>query len=394
MSESTQRMTPRDRVRAVIHFRKPDALPWIEMYSLETILKWFTQGLPADEITVVEETNWHGAILPTRRFAGFDPHRYFGTLPPEGLPLPIDSGPIPKFKFTVLRQHADYLDYMNPIGQIARKRIKGKYTLYNMPMFLDFPVKDSVSWERYKERLNPNDPRRYPKDWGKDQYLEAFEKYAEGHTSVVLAGFYGFGGQLMGIVNFMLMFYKNPELIEDMADYWEYFTIETMRDAVETLKDRLDLVFWWEDFAERHGPNISPKLYREFLLPHYKRVTSFLAKNKIDRILMDSDGNTNAMLDLVVDAGITGHWPLEVNSGMDAVHLRKKYGTRLFLVGNLDKIKVEEGGEAMREEVESKLPVLKEMGGYIPGLDHSAHPEITLQNFRQYSEYVKRYLQY
>lgn len=33
--------------------------------------------------------------------------------------------------------------------------------------------------------------------------------------------------------------------------------------------------------------------------------------------MMDSDGNTEPILDLVIGAGITGHWPLEVNSGMD-----------------------------------------------------------------------------
>lgn len=88
-----------------------------------------------------------------------------------------------------------------------------------------------------------------------------------------------------------------------MISYWEYF-IERLRDAVETLKDRIDIVYWWEDMATKHGPNISPKLCKEFLLPHYKRVIEFLDENRIDRVMMDSDGNLYPILDLAVEAGI------------------------------------------------------------------------------------------
>jgi uroporphyrinogen decarboxylase len=144
--------------------------------------------------------------------------------------------------------------------------------------------------------------------------------------------------------------------------------------------------------ADRHGPCISPKLYKEFLLPHYKRVTGFLAKNKINRIMMDSDGNLNPILDLIVEAGITGIWPLEVNAGMNALSIRQKYGDKLFLAGNLDKAELMKGGDAMRKEVDSKLPALKEMGGYVPGADHLIPVEMTLTRFKEYAEYIKRYL--
>jgi uroporphyrinogen decarboxylase len=198
----------------------------------------------------------------------------------------------------------------------------------------------------------------------------------------------------MGIVNFNLMFYKDPELIRDMAEYWEYFTIETMRDAVEAMKDTIDAIWWWEDFAEKHGPLISPRLFRDFLLPHYRNVTDFLKKNKIDRVVLDSDGNTSPILDLMIEAGITGHWPLEVASGMDAITLRRKYGNELFIMGNLDKRELVKGGEHMKKEIDSKIPILKEMGGYIPSLDHDIPPDFTLDRYREYAEYMKKQLPY
>jgi len=144
--------------------------------------------------------------------------------------------------------------------------------------------------------------------------------------------------------------------------------------------------------AERHGPNISPKLFREFMLPHYKNVTTFLNKNKIHRIMIDSDGNIEPILDLIIESGITGHWPLEVNAGMDVRRSRKLYGTKLFLGGNFDKKEVEKGGDAMRKEIDSKLPFMKETGGYLAGLDHDVPVSFTLERFREYADYLNNQL--
>jgi uroporphyrinogen decarboxylase len=308
--------------------------------------------------------------------------------------VPIDIGPIPRFKLRILKENEKYVEIVTETGAIAKRFKKAKYTWYSMPMFIDFPVKDRKSWEEYKKRLNPKDPKRYPKDWEKDTYIEIFETYQKGNTILRITGFYGFGAELMGIPTFNVMFYKDPEFMHDMIEYWEYFTIETIREAVETLKDGIDMIFWWEDLAEKHGPCISPKIYKEFFLPHYKKVTDFLRKNKVDKILMDSDGNINPLLDLISEAGINGLWPLEVNSNMDAITIRKKYGNKFFLIGNLDKRELAKGGEAMKKEIDSKVPILKELGGYIPGVDHLVPVEFSFQKFKEYAEYLKKHLIY
>ncbi len=388
-------MTPRERIKAVINFRKPDVLPWIENFYDETVVKWFREGLPADQITVIEWVisardgllllNWPAVL-------GFDPYSHFGCQNLFGCYVPIDVGPIPRFKRMILREDERYVDVMTETGVVARRLKSAKYTWYSMPMFVSFPVRDKKTWEEYKQRLNPDDPRRYPKDWHKDDYIEVFESYQAGNTVLTFTGFYGFGAQLMGIENFNVLYYKDRELMEDMVEHWEYFTIETIRDAVETLKDRIDMIYWWEDMAEKHGPCISPKIFKEVFLPRYKNVTSFLKKNNIDRILVDSDGNINPILDLFAEAGITGLWPLEVSSNMNAVDIRKRYGNKFFLIGNLDKREIAKGGESMRREIDSKVPVLKELGGYIPGLDHLVPVEITFERFKEYCGYLKKLL--
>jgi len=387
-------MTPRDRIKAVMYFRKPDVLPWCERFFDGTLVKWLGEGLPANKVLVIDwEIRVGGvSLLNVPILRGFNPYKYFGCFNFLSLTVPLDLGPLPRYRQTILRENGRYVDVLTQTGAIARRFKKTEHVWYTMPMFLEFPVKDRKSWEEYKRRLDPYDPRRRPKDWDSEVYIRAFEEHQDGTTAICLSGFYGFGAELMGIPTFLTTFYKDPELIKDMLEYWAYFTIGSIRDYVETLKDRIDLVFWWEDLAEKNGPCVSPKLYREYLLPHYKNVIGFLNKNKINRILMDSDGNFYQLLDLIIEAGITGLWPLEVNAGMDAVAIKKKYGSKLFLIGNLDKRELALGGDRMRKEVDRKVPILKELGGYIPGADHVIHVEFTFEKFKEYADYVKRHL--
>jgi uroporphyrinogen decarboxylase len=48
------------------------------------------------------------------------------------------------------------------------------------------------------------------------------------------------------------------------------------------------------------------------------------------------------------------------------------------------------GPEAIRREVESKVPVAAEGGGYIAGSDHSVPPDVSLSNYMYFVELVKR----
>ncbi len=377
-------------------FKKIDAIPWWEYIYEETVLKFLSEGLPLHEVTVIDHAMFGDGVLllnwPTIK--GFDPSSYFGYINMGGFLIPVDIGPIPRFKQRKIKEDDRFEEYISETGARFRrfKKTQDKVTWYTMPLFFEFPVKDKKSWETYKVRLNPEDPRRRPKDWEKDGYCRKIDEYQNGPTLLEITGFYGFGAELMGILDFNLAFYKDPELIKDMLNHWEYFTIEALRETIETLQNRIDLVLWWEDIAEKHGPHISPNLFKKFMLPHYKNVINFLNKNKIHRIMLDSDGNTQPILDQFIEAGITGHWPLEVNSGMDVRILRKRFGTKLFLAGNLNKIEIAKGGQAMRKEIDSKLPMMKETGGYIAGIDHHVHVEFTLETFKEYADYLKKRL--
>ena len=66
-----------------------------------------------------------------------------------------------------------------------------------------------------------------------------------------------------------------------------------------------------------------------------------------------------------------GYNPLEVKAGLDAVELKRRYGRRLALVGNIDvRVLATNDREKVRREVLRKLNAAKG-GGFMPQSDHS-----------------------
>ena len=149
-------MKPRERIRNTMDFREVDSIPWAEEFYPETVNKFFSEGLPAQQINVVDwELDGPGSIMNWPKFMGVNVGAYFGCINLSGFLIPIDIGPIPRFKQRRIAATSKYEDYIMQNGARARRFRKESIgnVWYNMPQFLSFPVSDKVTWEQYKERL-------------------------------------------------------------------------------------------------------------------------------------------------------------------------------------------------------------------------------------------------
>lgn len=383
-------MTDRERFRATTHFRKPDRLPFCEWfgYDYETTINWLKQGMPLSSIGFQGDGFAGGRWGPRpdlrASFFGLD---MIGDR--TGEVFIIDSGPIPRYVSKTLSSDKEHQIFISPDGTTRKVALGNE--IYTFPEVLDWPVKTMDDWIAIKDRFDPNDPRRYSIDWS-DQLIEYY-KTTDHPIGLMIVGFFYVARQLMGTMNLLKSFYSNPELVREIIDYWSDFLIQCNKKAVQALKSEgIDYVGIWEDFAYKHGPHMSPKIFREFMLPSYKKLTSFLRRNGIDTIFVDSDGNPSALIPLLLEGGVNGLYPLEVTAGMDARVLRQEYGNKLLLIGNLDKRVLLKSVEDIREEVESKVPVLAKSGGYIPSLDHTVPPNVPYDNYRTYLNILRECL--
>ena len=86
-------------------------------------------------------------------------------------------------------------------------------------------------------------------------------------------------GDWMGFENLCFAFYDMPELLEEMFTFLTDFCIETLKRGIKELK--IDMVELKEDMAYKNAPMISPEMFRKFMMPHYKRLISFLKSNGV-----------------------------------------------------------------------------------------------------------------
>lgn len=90
-----------------------------------------------------------------------------------------------------------------------------------------------------------------------------------------------------------------------------------------------------DDIAYRKDTYMAPSFGEQNLLPLWRRQV----KTGMDLgapVFFHSDGNINRFLPLIVEAGFDGLQCIEPAAGMDLLEIRKIYGTRLCLMGNID----------------------------------------------------------
>jgi uroporphyrinogen decarboxylase len=136
-----------------------------------------------------------------------------------------------------------------------------------------------------------------------------------------------------------------------------------------------------DDAAHADGPMISPRMWREFILPHHKRIVGAFDVP----VIWHSDGNVEPLLPMAVEAGFAGLHGLEPAAGMDLARIKREFGHDLVLIGNVDvRVLCDSDLEAVRAEVDRCVAQGAPGGGYMiascnsifEGLNHIAVAEM------------------
>ncbi|HEY0866785.1 MAG TPA: uroporphyrinogen decarboxylase family protein, partial [Fimbriimonas sp.] len=175
------------------------------------------------------------------------------------------------------------------------------------------------------------------------------------------------------------------EMVETLGDCI-YFTLER---ALET-GGRFDGCSMWEDMCYSGGPLLSPKHFKEYLVPQYRRINDLLRKHGVDVCWVDCDGRIDALIPLWLEGGVNCMFPIEVGTwGGDPVKMRQEYGKDLLLMGGFDKHILAQSKEAISTEVLRLTPLVEE-GGFIPFADHRVPPDVPYENYLHYLREARR----
>jgi hypothetical protein len=294
-----------------------------------------------------------------------------------------DSPFYPKFTETALEETAEYKVYIDRDG-VTKKELKHQSDT-SMPQFIRFPVADWADWRMISARLNPADTPARVGDLGA---LKATCADLTVPVMLPICGAFGHPRNLVGDEGLAYVLYDEPGLMDEILDNWRDLYVALIREVTRSV--RVDSLLIWEDMCYKTGPLISPHHFNEFMIPRYREVIAEARACGIPVIIVDTDGQCLDLIPLFLDAGVDVLLPFEVQAGMDVVKIGKQF-PQLGIMGGLDKRVLTLGHDAIRREVDRVLPFFCERGRFIPTLDHTVPPNVSLSAFQDYLECVRSY---
>lgn len=339
-------------------------------YYQETLERWYGEGLPREVKTEGFLGQWCKL-----------PYDYFKIDWVNFAPISYHFSPF--FETEVLKDEGE-TEVIIDKGGVTLRRSKISVSL---PQYLKHPVENEKSYESLLFRRDAGSPERWTSSRWNSWQQEASTMRVP--IAAFIIGFFAIIRELMGVEEGLVVFYTKPELIRRILYDHCDFCIELIRRTTE--KTKIDFCYLWEDMSYKNGMLISPALFEEFITPEATRFIETIRTFGVPTTIVDSDGDIRELIPLYIKCGVNGFLPFEVQAGMDILLIRKQYPD-LIIIGGIDKLAIARGDESLKKEIAEKVrPMIKE-GRYIPSLDHQAHPEMSLMNYRQYVTIVKEML--
>ncbi len=325
-----------ERFRAVMNFQSVDRLPRWEwaMWWDQTIARWHDEGLPR-ELRFSD-------VFDIARYFALDPYQQFWFSTTEAT-------------IAATQHHVE-----NVVGSMDDyRRVKSR-------LYADHSAAI--------ETMRP---------WA------ARQARGEAVVWATLEGFFWFPRTLMNIERLSYAYYDQPELVQAINADLTQFNLRLIRQMAAVCTPTFMTLA--EDMSYNHGPMISRTIFDEFLAPYYRRLTAALDELNI-LLIVDTDGDVTQLAPWLQSVGVAGVLPLERQSGVDGMHLRRQYPA-LRLIGHFDKLTMNQGEVAMRAEFERLAPLMK-AGGFIPSVDHQTPPGVSLQQYRCYLRLLEEYARF
>jgi len=137
---------------------------------------------------------------------------------------------------------------------------------------------------------------------------------------------------LMGLTGYFRALYQYPNLLKKVVEEVYRFELEVIKLFAE---NGAHVILIGDDLAYDKGPFIPPRFMREFVFPYLAGEVSLIHKLGLPAVL-HSDGNVTMLMEDIVKMGFDGLQSLQPNAGVDIVAIKKIWGDRICLMGNLD----------------------------------------------------------
>jgi uroporphyrinogen decarboxylase len=154
-----------------------------------------------------------------------------------------------------------------------------------------------------------------------------------------------------------------------------------IRIAREAVKRGADCIWLANDFAFNQGPFIAPELLWELDFKYEKKIVDEVHKMGVPCVL-HACGNQNKTLDMIAEIGVDGLHALQPSAHNDIRAIKKRYGKKLTLIGNVDISRLLPFGNAWEvdQTVKGLIKDVGSEGGYILSTCNGIMEDVPVEN--------------
>ena len=180
------------------------------------------------------------------------------------------------------------------------------------------------------------------------------------------------------MLEFAVKLYERPAELHAEARRKCDASIELAKRQVE---QGLDFICINSDYGYNRGPFISPAKFSEFVTPYLTEIVTAIHQLGVKAIL-HSDGDLRLLLPQLVSTGLDGYQSIDPQGGMDIGEVKRAYGDRLVLMGNVQTSLLQDVNEPLiRESVRKAMTHGKPGGRYIFSSSNCIYKGMPLESY-------------
>ena len=341
-------MNSRELVRATLQRQPTPRIPVYDSFWNEARQDFHEQGVPAG--------------TPLEDHFGFDLGMFWFE---QSFLLPEET----------IRQEDGKRVFRDHWGTLNQEIIGEQTT----PGLLEFAIKNREEWESTYRDLLVYQQNRIDWDSISTAYQEIQDREQYGVLSML--GPFECAWHMVGPEHQLMMMLTDPDLLTEMYDASTTQIEAAWQDLIQK-GIKPDGLWLYEDIGYKSGLLFSPKHYQGLLKPYHARLAE-LAHGSGAELIFHSDGDIRAAIPDLIDLGVDCLHPLEVKAGLDIRDIKKEFGDKITLMGNIDaRLYQKNDREGLEKEIRSKIPEAMVGGGYIYHSDHSIPPGAELDTYQ------------
>jgi uroporphyrinogen decarboxylase len=185
---------------------------------------------------------------------------------------------------------------------------------------------------------------------------------------------------LRGETQFLMDIVTDPKFAKELIDICVEYEVEAVKNAI---KEGAEVIVLGDDYAHRSGPFMSPDVFCDLFLPGIDRIVKTV-KEQDAYCVKHCCGNIWKLIDMFLSTCIDGLHPLEPKAGMDIGEVKKRYGEKLCLIGNVDCSEVlsHYDVQSVIDETKRCIDLGGVDGGYILSSSNTIHSSVDPDNYR------------